>query len=98
MSNDLIRREAAIDVIENMIFEVGKDLSKSYLLQDAREKIRRIKTASNNEKIIELLKRLKVTYFLAIANTGDEKLDCAYQHVAKALDIAIGIIEKGGAG
>ena len=96
MSNDLIRREAAIDVIENMTFEVWKDPLKTFLLYDARERIRRIKTASNNEKILELLKRLKVSYFLTIANTGDEKLDCAYQHVAKALDIAIDIIEKGG--
>lgn len=50
MGNDLIRREAAIDVIENMIFEVWKDLSKSYLLQDARDRVRQIKTVSNNEK------------------------------------------------
>lgn len=96
MSDDLIRREAAIDVIENMIFEVWKDPLKTSLLYDARKRIRRIKTVSNNEKIIELLKRLKVTYFLTIANTGDEKLNCAYQHVARALDIAIDIIEKGG--
>ena len=33
--DDLISRKAVIDILENMIFEVGKDLSKSYLLQDA---------------------------------------------------------------
>ena len=41
MSDDLIGRKAVIDILENMIFEVGKDLSKSYLLQDARERIKR---------------------------------------------------------
>ena len=42
MSDDLISRKAVIDILENMIFEVGKDLSKSYLLQDARERIIRL--------------------------------------------------------
>ena len=78
-------------------------------MQDARDRVRQIKIVSNNEKIIEQLERLRVAYFLTIANTGDKKLyfltiantgdkklDCAYQHVAKALDIAIDIIEKGG--
>lgn len=42
MSNDLISRKEVIDILENMIFEVGKDLSKSYLLQDVRERIIRL--------------------------------------------------------
>lgn len=44
MSDDLISRKDVITIIENMIFEVGKDLSKSYLLQDAKERIRRLNT------------------------------------------------------
>lgn len=52
MSDDLISRKEAIDILENMIFEVGKDLSKSYLLQAARERIIGLNTAFDKEKVI----------------------------------------------
>lgn len=55
-SDDLISRKAVIYILENMIFEVGKDLSKSYLLQDARERIIRLNAAFDKEKVIEELK------------------------------------------
>ena len=47
------------------------------------------------EKIIEKLKEEKMSYFLTIANTGDEKLDCAYEQVGDALDKAIEIVKQG---
>lgn len=50
--SDLISRKAVIDILENMIFEVSKDLSKSYLLQDARERIIGLNTAFDKEKVI----------------------------------------------
>ena len=43
------------------------------------------------EKIIEKLEEEKMSYFLTIANTGDEKLDYAYEQVGDALDKAIEI-------
>ena len=46
------------------------------------------------EKIIEKLKEEKMSYFLTIANTGDEKLDCAYEHTGDALDKAIEIVKQ----
>lgn len=46
------------------------------------------------EKIIEELEGKRLIYFLTIANTGDEKLDCAYEHVGDALDKAIEIVKK----
>lgn len=46
------------------------------------------------EKIIEKLEEEKMFYFLTIANTGDEKLDCAYEHTGDALDKAIEIVKK----
>ena len=46
------------------------------------------------EKIIEKLGEEKMSYFLTIANTGDEKLDCAYEQVGDALDKAIGIVKQ----
>ena len=46
------------------------------------------------EKIIEKLEEEKMSYFLTIANTGDEKLDCAYEKVGNALDKAIEIVKQ----
>ena len=45
------------------------------------------------EKIIEKLEEEKMSYFLTIANTEDEKLDCAYEQVGDALDDAIEIVK-----
>ena len=45
------------------------------------------------EKIIEKLEEEKMSYFLTIANTGDEKLDYAYEQVGDALDKAIEIVK-----
>ena len=58
MSNDLISRKEVIDILENMIFEVEKDLSKSYLLQDVRERIRRLSTVFDKAKVIDKIKVL----------------------------------------
>ena len=46
------------------------------------------------KKIIEKLEEEKMSYFLTIANTGDEKLDYAYEQVGDALDKAIEIVKQ----
>ena len=46
------------------------------------------------DKIIEKLEEEKMSYFLTIANTGDEKLDYSYEQVGNALDKAIEIVKK----
>ena len=46
------------------------------------------------DKIIEKLEEEKMSYFLTIANTGDEKLDYAYDKVGNALDKAIEIVKQ----
>ena len=46
------------------------------------------------EKIIEKLEEEKMSYFLTIANTEDEKLDYAYEQVGDALDKAIEIVKQ----
>lgn len=53
-------------------------------------------TAFDKEKVIDKLEKLRLGYFLTIANTGDEKLDCAYEHVGNAFDKVLEIVEKGG--
>ena len=45
-------------------------------------------------KIIEELEEKRRRYFLTIANTEDEKLDCAYEYVGDALDKAIEIVKQ----
>ena len=85
MSNDLISRKEAIDILENMIFEVGKDLSKSYLLQDARERIIRLNASFDKEKVIEEIKEYSKTVPLYWNCNGGDLVN-------KIIDI----IEKGG--
>ena len=47
-------------------------------------------------RIVEEIKKEKMTYFLTIANTGDKPLDVAYEKVGNALDEAIEIVKRGG--
>ena len=53
-------------------------------------------TAFDVDKVVKQLKDLKAMYWMSIANTGDEKLDIAYENVGNALDRAIEIVEGGG--
>lgn len=53
-------------------------------------------TVFDADKVIEQLKDLKAMYWFSIANTGDEKLDIAYENVGNALDRAIEIVKEGG--
>lgn len=48
------------------------------------------------EKVVKRLKDLKAMYWFSMANTGDEKLDFAYENVGNALDRAIEIVKGGG--
>ena len=97
MSDDLISRKDVITIIENMIFEVGKDLSKSYLLQDAKERIRRLNTAFDKEKVIEELKEM-ATHSASCKNQCEfgstEYFD--YMGAEVAYRTTIEIVEKGG--
>jgi hypothetical protein len=54
-------------------------------------------TVFDVNKVVEQLKDLKAMYWVSIANTGDEKLDVAYEKVGNALDRAIEIVKENGA-
>ena len=60
------------------------------------EKIDEQPTAFDVDKVVEQLKDLKAMYWFSIANTGDKKLDVAYENVGNALDEAIEIVKGGG--
>lgn len=53
-------------------------------------------TAFDSGKVVKQLKDLKAMYWVSIANTGDEKLDVAYEKVGNALDRAIEIVKENG--
>lgn len=61
-----------------------------------RRMIREEPTAFDLDEVVEWLKQLKMRYFLTIANTGDKKLDIAYENVGNVLDRVIEIIKGGG--
>lgn len=52
-------------------------------------------TVFDVEKVVKQLKDLKAMYWFSIANTGDKKLDIAYENVGNALDKAIEIVKGG---
>ena len=60
------------------------------------EKIDEQPTSFAVDKVVKQLKDLKAMYWFTIANTGDKKLDVAYENVGNALDRAIEIVEGGG--
>lgn len=53
-------------------------------------------TTFDADKVVKQLKDLKAMYWVSIANTGDEKLDVAYEKVGNALDRAIEIVKENG--
>ena len=53
-------------------------------------------TVFDVDKVVEQLKDLKKMYWFSIANTGDKKLDVAYENVGNALDKAIELVKEGG--
>lgn len=76
------------------IWEIGTSISS-----DQKEFINCVNeqlTAFDVDKVVEQLKDLKAMYWFSIANTGDKKLDVAYENVGNALDRAIEITKDGG--
>lgn len=86
----LIDESDVIKIVDKHTTDDGKlDDDISVILEE-------VKTAFDKEKVIDELNKLKMMYFLTIANTGDEKLDCAYENTVNAIDKAIEIVKKGG--
>ncbi|MBE5703927.1 MAG: hypothetical protein EGS62_06845 [Ruminococcus sp.] len=65
-------------------------------LESIKEIIDEQPTAFDLDKVAEQLKDLKAMYWFSIANTGDKKLDVAYENVGNALDRAIEIVKESG--
>lgn len=90
----LIDVDALIDYLgfDNTEEEREKNIGEIVTLDDFDNQ----PTAFDVDKVVEQLKELKMRYFLTIANTGDKKLDIAYENVGNALDRVIEIVKDGG--
>ena len=85
----------ADDLIEYIkIWDIGNSISSDQ--KEFIDCVNRQPTAFNADEIVKQLKDLKAMYWVSIANTGDEKLDVAYEKVGNALDRAVEIMKGGG--
>lgn len=85
----------ADDLIEYIkIWDIGNSISSDQ--KEFIDCVNRQFTAFNVDKVVEQLEDLKMMYWFSIANTGDKKLDVAYENVGNALDKAIEIVKEGG--
>ena len=85
----------ADDLIEYIkIWEIGNSISSDQ--KEFIDCVNRQLTVFDVDKVVEQIEQLKMRYFLTIANTGDKKLDVAYEKVGNALDRAIEIVKGGG--
>ena len=78
--------------------ENAKYLGRGYefCTPDIEDMLREQPTAFDVAKVIRELKKLKMRYYMTIANTGDADKDCAYLNIANAIDKAIEIVKRGG--
>lgn len=76
------------------IWEIGTSISSDQ--KEFIDCVNKQPTVFDLDKVVKQLKDLKAMYWVSIANTGDEKLDVAYEKVGNALDRAIEIVKEGG--
>ena len=76
------------------IWEIGTSISSDQ--KEFIDCVNKQPTVFDLDKVVKQLKDLKAMYWVSIANTGDEKLDVAYENVGNALDEAIEIVKGGG--
>lgn len=95
MSDDLISRKAVLNILAEERVR-SSILASPAFTEMLAQRIKKLPTTFDKEKVTDKLEKLRVGYFLTIANTGDKKLDCAYEHVGNALDKSLEIVEKGG--
>lgn len=84
------------DEFKEIILTYGKAGYAALRIEKLSELIDGQSTSYDVDRVVEQLENLKRRYWFTIANTGDEKLDCAYENVGNALDKALEIVKSGG--
>jgi len=88
MSNDLISRSAVIAIIENKRLSTGKrDLPTEYALADVQEKIEKLKTAYDADKVLEKLRK-EIGDCQYECEKCKQSIDCDTCRAEKAVEIA----------
>lgn len=85
----------ADDFIKKFNYAKANTEEENIMCATVRRMIREEPTAFDLDEVVKQLKQLKMRYFLTIANTGDKKLDIAYENVGNVLDRVIEIIKGG---
>ena len=93
MRNDLISRQAVIDLLQK---NMSNDIQDQIITENNINLICSIQTAYDVEKVVEELEKSRMIFFLTIANTRNDELDFSYKNVCTALDKAIDIVRKSG--
>lgn len=98
MQNDLISRSALIENLREIKTVYGVPMTRhdEQVIHWVIGRIKEQPTAYSVKKVVEQLEDEKMKHFLTIANTGDKKLDFAYEKVGNALDRASEIVRNGG--
>ena len=91
---DLDKVSNVIYLVEERRLEHPGELAFSEL--DVVNMLNHAPTAFDVAKVVRELKKLKMRYYMTIANTGDADKDCAYLNIANAIDRAIEIVKGGG--
>lgn len=81
------------DFIKKFNYAKANTEEENIMCATVRRMIREESTDFDLDEVVEQLKQLKTRYFLTIANTGDKKLDIAYENVGNVLDRVIEIIK-----
>ena len=84
-----------INLLKSSTMQKANTEEENIMCATVRRMIREESTAFDLDEVVEQLKQLKIRYFLTIANTGDKKLDIAYENVGNVLDRVIEIIKGG---
>ena len=85
----------ADDFIKKFNYAKANTEEENIMCATVRRMIQEQPIAFDLDEVVKQLKQLKMRYFLTIVNTGDKKLDIAYENVGNVLDRVIEIIKGG---
>ena len=92
--SDLISKSELIETLKECLDDC--DIQNSLEFFGIYDLINEQPAVFDVEKVVEQLEKVKISYFLTIANTGDKRNDDIYEQVGNVLDKSIEIVKAGG--